>query len=76
MIIYCTNPAKDKRKVYLDLAKKLKVKIRAFVMDIDKEMAKKMQKFKKSLTQLKYIHILGHLKRFLVLKINKFLEEM
>lgn len=38
-VIDSTNPKKEKRSVYIALAKKYKVRIRCFIMDINKEFA-------------------------------------
>lgn len=39
VIIDCTNPKKEKRSIYIKLAKDNKIKVRCFVMNVEKELA-------------------------------------
>ena len=39
VVIDCTNPKKEKRAVYIKVAKDAKIKVRCFIMDVDKELA-------------------------------------
>lgn len=39
VVIDCTNPKKEKRAVYIKIAKEVKIKVRCFIMDVDKELA-------------------------------------
>lgn len=47
VIIDCTNPSKDKRVIYINLAKKLKIKVRAFTLELPKEYAIHLNNFRR-----------------------------